>query len=77
MALLGQLRDERVDVVAHEEHLVSATTVDGMHRHLGLRQPEDQPAVTDVNMWKLQDVEQKRFRSWFVIEQRFLQQRVA
>src|SRR4051812_18031142 len=49
-ALGLQLLHRRVEVVAHEIQLVRGRTVRGMHRNLGRRQLEDEPAAAGVDV---------------------------
>jgi hypothetical protein len=43
-------RDEDLDVFAHQIELVNVVLLRRMHGHLGWRQPEDQPAIADVDV---------------------------
>src|SRR5918999_927500 len=54
-ALVLELGDRRVDVVAHEVQLVLAVPVDRVHGKLGRRQGKDQPAVTGIHGRPSQD----------------------
>src|SRR5262245_5025912 len=51
-ALLFQLFDRSMHIVAHEKQLVVALTVRGMRGQLGRREREDEPPVTGVDRWE-------------------------
>ena len=64
-AAIHHIGDERLDVVAHEVDLMHVVLSGRVYSHLGWRQPEDEPSVTDIDAGKLEDVTQEsavRFR---------------
>src|SRR5262245_36914398 len=58
-ALPLHVGNERFHVVTHEEQLVRAVLVGGMHRELRRWQPENQPAVSGIDGVVLQHVTEK------------------
>ncbi|MBI4909463.1 MAG: hypothetical protein HY820_37945 [Acidobacteria bacterium] len=51
--------DKGIDIVAHQVELVNAVLLPGVHRHLGGRQSEDQPALAGVDVREAQNVFQE------------------
>ena len=58
LALL-HLRNERLDIVAHEIELVHVVLVGRMHRNLRRRQSEDEPSVAHIDVRQLEHVAQE------------------
>ena len=54
-----QIAQGRIDVVTHEEKFVLVIVLCIVKRCLGGRQGKDQPAVTGVDGWKLEDIPKK------------------
>lgn len=57
---LFHLRNELLDVIRHQIQLVQIVLLRRVHRHLGGRQPEDQPAAAHVHVLELEHVAQQR-----------------
>ena len=58
-ALVGHLRDERVDIVADQIELVEVVALVAVDAELGRRQLEDQPAAAPIDAGDLQHVAQE------------------
>jgi hypothetical protein len=55
-ALRRHLRDEGLDVVAHQKELVLVVLLRRVHRHLARRQAEDEPAAAGVDSGEAEHV---------------------
>src|SRR5262249_14564649 len=58
-ALLFQLLDEGLDIVAHEIKLMNVVLLRGMYCNLCWRQSEDQPAASNIDVRKMQHIAQE------------------